>query len=220
MQALKKTRQEVIAEFRAGEILEAACKVFARKGFEAASVDEIAATARLAKGTVYVYFHSKRELYQALLKQGMATQLEETRRAMDQATTVAGKIRAFIGARVRYAEENRDSTAVCHAEFGSLHPACRNKEFKSLYWQQIQAVEKVIREASAQGEIQSVPADTTALLICEMTQVLIGRRLLGWSRASADADIQFLFDLVWNGLAGIREPDRVEETRCLVPGQC
>ena len=39
MQALKKTKQEVVAEFRSAEILEAARRVFARKGFEGASGD-------------------------------------------------------------------------------------------------------------------------------------------------------------------------------------
>ena len=66
MSALKKTKQDVVSEFRSAEIVGVARKVFARKGFHDATVDEIAETAGLAKGTVYVYFRSKRSLYLAL----------------------------------------------------------------------------------------------------------------------------------------------------------
>src|SRR5260370_32603480 len=42
MAAQPKTKQEVVSEFRCGTILEAARKVFAKKGFEAATVDDVA----------------------------------------------------------------------------------------------------------------------------------------------------------------------------------
>ncbi|MBZ5580175.1 MAG: TetR/AcrR family transcriptional regulator [Acidobacteriia bacterium] len=201
MQALKKTKQEVVAEFRSAEILEAARRVFARKGFEGASVDEIAEAAGLAKGTVYVYFHSKRELYLAALKQGLAALMTETGRNMDAAPTAAEKIRAFMSTRIRYAEAHRDFFALYQAEFGNIHPACLGRVFKNLYQQQLQAVETALDQGLADHEIRSVPRDAAAFMVCEMTRAWIGRRLLGWSRATADEDVDFLFDLIWKGLA-------------------
>jgi len=50
-------------EERRVEILEAATKVFASKGFHAAKVEEIADAARVGKGTIYEYFASKSELF-------------------------------------------------------------------------------------------------------------------------------------------------------------
>ena len=44
-------------------ILDAACKVFADKGFNAALVDDIAKKAGIGKGTVYEYFRSKEDLF-------------------------------------------------------------------------------------------------------------------------------------------------------------
>ena len=44
-----KTKQEVVSEFRCGTILEAARRVFAKKGFELATVDDIAEAAGVAK---------------------------------------------------------------------------------------------------------------------------------------------------------------------------
>jgi AcrR family transcriptional regulator len=52
-------KQKVVAEFRRSEILAAATKVFATKGFVATRMEDIAKAARLAKGTLYLYFQSK-----------------------------------------------------------------------------------------------------------------------------------------------------------------
>jgi AcrR family transcriptional regulator len=60
----RKARQQ---EERRSEILAAARKVFARRGYEAATLDEIAHGAAYAKGTLYNYFSSKQDLFQQTL---------------------------------------------------------------------------------------------------------------------------------------------------------
>lgn len=50
-------------------LLSSAAKVFAERGFERASVDEIAAAAGLSKGTLYWNFNSKEDLFEALLEE-------------------------------------------------------------------------------------------------------------------------------------------------------
>lgn len=53
-------------------ILDAARAVFAEKGVLASTIDEIAERAEVAKGTIYLYFKSKEEMFSALLDEGMA----------------------------------------------------------------------------------------------------------------------------------------------------
>jgi len=53
---------------RPQEILEAALSVFAERGFAAARMDEIAARARVSKGTIYLYFESKEAVFRALVQ--------------------------------------------------------------------------------------------------------------------------------------------------------
>jgi len=198
-----KTKQEVVSEFRCAEILEAARKVFSKKGFNDTTVDDIAEAAGVAKGTVYLYFRSKREIYLAALTQGIARLNEETRERVEAPDAIEAKILAFIGTRVRYFEENRDFFKIYHSEFGNIliHPAHLHKDFKELYCQQARMLESVLREASMQGEIRCTRADSTALVIYEMTRGLIVQRLLGWSKADVEVDIEFLFDLIWRGIA-------------------
>jgi AcrR family transcriptional regulator len=212
---LKKTKQEVVSEFRCAGILDAARRVFARKGFNGATVDEIAGAAGLAKGTVYLYFQSKREIYLEALKQGLGGLIEETKRNLDAAPTLAEKIRAFITTRIRYAEENRDFISIYHAEFGNLAPTFLNKGFRSLYLQQAKILEAVLRDARVQGHIRPIRPDAAAFAVYEMTRGLITRRLLGWSKASAAEDADCLFELIWRGLSSPAVPAAREEARCI-----
>ncbi|MGE5598434.1 MAG: TetR/AcrR family transcriptional regulator [Bacteroidota bacterium] len=57
---------ERVREERRGEILEAAIKVFTRKGYAATKIADIAAAAKISHGLIYHYFRSKEEVYAAL----------------------------------------------------------------------------------------------------------------------------------------------------------
>jgi AcrR family transcriptional regulator len=60
--------QETLKDLRREQILKAAIKVFAEKGFRAAKMQEVANAAGIANGTVYNYFKSKDEVLLALLE--------------------------------------------------------------------------------------------------------------------------------------------------------
>ncbi len=57
------TRKQVLTDLRRQEILAAAIKVFGKKGFAATCVEDVAAAAHIAKGTLYLYFKSKEDIY-------------------------------------------------------------------------------------------------------------------------------------------------------------
>ncbi len=57
---------------RPSQILDAALDVFAEKGFHEARMDEIAEHAGITKGTIYLYFESKEELFLAMARTGFA----------------------------------------------------------------------------------------------------------------------------------------------------
>ena len=202
MPASAKRKQEVVSEFRCTEILQAARKVFAKKGFDVATVDDIAASAGVAKGTLYLYFRSKREIYLEALKHDILALHEETDRQMAAGHTAAEKIRAFINTRVKYLEENRDFFKIYYSEFANffvpLAPA--PKGFRELYLRQARKLEEVLATAVQDGAIRKVCPQSTALRIYDMTLGLIAQRLLGWSKADVEQDVESLFDLLWRGI--------------------
>jgi AcrR family transcriptional regulator len=55
-------------EERPNEILAAALEVFSAHGFEAARIDDVARKAGIAKGTIYLYFRDKEQLFRAMVR--------------------------------------------------------------------------------------------------------------------------------------------------------
>ncbi|MEM7499812.1 MAG: TetR/AcrR family transcriptional regulator [Pseudomonadota bacterium] len=64
-------------EARPGEIIEAGFEVFTEKGFNGTRLDEVAARAGVAKGTLYLYFDSKEALFEAALKAQLGSTVNE-----------------------------------------------------------------------------------------------------------------------------------------------
>ncbi len=64
-------------EARPGELLDAALALFVEKGFAATRVDEVAARAGVSKGTLFLYYPSKEELFKAVIHETLAGRFNE-----------------------------------------------------------------------------------------------------------------------------------------------
>ena len=64
-------------EARPAEVLEAALAVFVERGFAGAKLDDVAARAGVSKGTLYLYYKSKEELYKAVIREVLASPLAD-----------------------------------------------------------------------------------------------------------------------------------------------
>jgi AcrR family transcriptional regulator len=204
------TKQQVVAEFRCSEILVAARKVFSTQGYRDATVDDIAATAGLAKATVYAYFPSKQDIYLAALSQGVRELAQRTEQEMDAATGgIRAKIEAFIRTRLEFLFANREFFAVYHAEFGNMiHPASLNQEFRNLYRCQFDRLEAVLQQAIETGDLAGVSAETLATTIYESTRGLMLRRSIGWTSATVEEQVSSLMRILWDGAGAVQSVDR------------
>lgn len=63
-------------ETRPAEIIEAALELFVERGFATTKLDDVATRAGIGKGTIYLYFPNKEELFRAVLRQGWLPNLE------------------------------------------------------------------------------------------------------------------------------------------------
>lgn len=88
-------------------LLESAVEIFAKFGFHGASVDKIAEHAGFSKGAVYGHFHSKEELFLALLEKRMNMHAENINKLIEQQYSLSHtieKINAYFNS---VKEENR-----------------------------------------------------------------------------------------------------------------
>ena len=85
------------ADERPREICAAALDVFAEKGFAAAKLDEIARRAGVSKGTLYLYFKDKAELFRAVVRDAIAPNVEAITSALESLDApVADVVRMFL----------------------------------------------------------------------------------------------------------------------------
>ena len=70
-------RRERRKEARPGELLDAALDLFVEKGFAATRVEEVAARAGVSKGTLFLYFPSKDELFKAVVRENISGRFAE-----------------------------------------------------------------------------------------------------------------------------------------------
>jgi AcrR family transcriptional regulator len=203
MPLLGKTRKDVIKEFRTAELLGAARKVFAEKGFHAATVEDIAAAAGVAKGTVYLYYRSKQDVYWGALEHGITELHNEIQTRLAAEETPESKVRAFIEIKIRYFEMNRDFFRIYFSELGSglSHPAQMPPQFEQMYLRQARMLEAILQQGVETGAIRQIRADAAAVAISDLIRGIIVQRLLGWSTKDVETDVNFVFDLVWRGIA-------------------
>jgi TetR/AcrR family transcriptional regulator len=64
-------------EARPGELLDAALDLFVAKGFAATRVEEVAAKAGVSKGTLFLYFKSKEDLFEAVVRENIGNQINQ-----------------------------------------------------------------------------------------------------------------------------------------------
>src|SRR5882724_327139 len=100
--ALRKTRKDVLSEWRRDEILQAACRIFASLGYSAANVEDIAKEAGMAKGTVYLYFKSKEEIFAAVLARDLESLTDRTIEGMSAVESFADRLTVFLNLRSAY----------------------------------------------------------------------------------------------------------------------
>jgi AcrR family transcriptional regulator len=101
---------------REPQILDVAGRVFAARGYHAASMEEIAAQADVTKPLVYAYFGSKENLYVAYIERSGRDLLERMRRATDPNSPPDERLRAGSLQFLRFVEERRHGWQVLQAE--------------------------------------------------------------------------------------------------------
>lgn len=75
-----------LPEERPQQILHAAIDVFGEHGIAAAKLEDIASRAGVSKGTIYLYFESKEDLFREVVRQVLVPRMQEVERALDSGT--------------------------------------------------------------------------------------------------------------------------------------
>lgn len=103
-------------------ILEVAGQVFARAGYDSASMDEIAELAGVSKPMIYAYFGSKESLYLTYIERAGSDLLDRLLAAAPPSDSSVSALRARISEFLSFVEEHRDGWRVLFREIASTRP--------------------------------------------------------------------------------------------------
>jgi AcrR family transcriptional regulator len=201
MPVMGKTKKDVLLEFRKNELLSAARTIFAKKGFHDATIDEIADAAQVAKGTVYLYYKSKKDLYLQALRFGIEVLNQQLKDRAAEPGSFEEKLRRLSAAKIEFFEENRDFFRILYSELGKLpsHPAAL-PFIKDLYFAQSKIFQRLLQEGMKRREVRNVNVEKAAFAITDLTRSVTTQRVLGCSKSSIESDIDFVVDFILKGI--------------------
>jgi AcrR family transcriptional regulator len=199
--AARSTKATVVSDFRRGQILDAARRMFARHGLEGATVDHIARAAHVAKGTIYLYFRSKDEILKHAVHEDLDALGRATIPGLAGPGSVEDRLRAFLAAMLTFFDAQRGFIDLCQMEVGAEVRRRIRHEFGEVYIAQTRAWQAALVDAVRTGAVRAIDPKYTSLAIVSFAHGLAIQRLRGWTDASLDADIAQASSILWKGLS-------------------
>ena len=191
----------MVQDFRRGQILAAARKVFARHGIEGATVDQIARGARVAKGTIYLYFKSKDEILKYALYEDLDALARETIPPVIAPGPLEERLRRFLRSMLTFFDTQRGFIDLCQVELGAELRKRVRHELGEVYAAQGRAWQAALADAVKGRAVRGVDPKHAALAIVSFAHGLALQRLRGWTDASLDADVAHATAILWKGLS-------------------
>jgi len=188
-------------EERRGEILAAAKTVFARKGYHATTIAEIAKAAKLSYGSIYWYFDSKDALFHEL----MESEGQALRRHVHEAlaTPAAGSpeapFRAAVQATFEFFEADRALVKLLFRDSYSLGDRFEKHLF-GIYEGFIGDIEQIVADAERRGIVVHHPPRLVAVSVAALIGQIAHRRVVTDDGLPAAVVADFVVSLLLNGL--------------------
>lgn len=163
-------------------ILKAAIKVFAKNGFYATRVSEIAKTASVADGTIYLYFKNKDDVLVTIFEEGIERLLTILREVAESEEPFENRIQRIIELQLGLMEEQRDLAEVITV---NLRQSSRLlKQYATpLFMQYIDVIADVVRAGQEEGTFRK---DLNPRVVARCLFGAIDAILLTWALGEGD----------------------------------
>ncbi len=155
-QPVKKRRNVRRKDERPGEILRAALEVFSINGYAGTRLDDVAERAGISKGTIYLYFNSKEELFHEMVRHWILPQLEKIEQIGKQP---AGSAEDILREQLKVIYEDVVSTNASCIPKLIISEGTRFPELAEFYYQEIiirahESMHEIVKRGVAAGEFR------------------------------------------------------------------
>ncbi len=187
-------------------ILREAAGEFARLGFEQASINVIAERADMGKGTIYLYFPSKRDLFISMLQAIAERQLAAARTALTQGKTLQERLQSLFLAFIRLATEDADGFHVYMSALYGVNRAFQD-EALGLLRDYVALIRETLEATLSPQPGEDRDGEAAALFVLSATESLVlSARVLGYSEQRLAEMAPGIAELALHGLEKKRLP--------------
>jgi TetR/AcrR family transcriptional regulator len=149
-------KRERRKEARPGELLDAALDLFVEKGFAATRAEEVAARAGVSKGTLFLYFPSKEELFKAVVRENISGRFQEWAQEFE---TFEGSTADMVRYCMKVWWERIGATRASGITKLIISEARNFPELAAFYHQEVikpgeQLIRRILERGVAQGEFE------------------------------------------------------------------
>lgn len=152
-------------------ILEAAREQFAHYGFAKVTMDEIAGGIGMGKASLYYYFPTKDELFQAVMVHEHRGFMENIEEMLGQNISAAEKVRAYVSQRFEYFNELLNLNILDFRSSVRTKPILRDM-FEGFARQELKVLKKIVREGRDRGEFNVASIEQVAEALLHIMQGL------------------------------------------------
>ncbi len=142
------------------KIFETSMKLFAEKGYDGTSIEEITASVGVAKGTLYYHFTSKEEIFNFLVEEGIKLMQNSIDIKTAKLANYIDKLKAIVLIEIKVVVKYENLITILLSQFWgkeSRHQMCKKQVYNY-----ISKIEDIVKEGIAKGEIKQGNAEAIA----------------------------------------------------------
>lgn len=134
------------------KIFETSMRLFAEKGYDATSIEEITATVGVAKGTLYYHFSSKEEIFNFLIEEGMKLLQNSIDIKTAKFSNYIDKLKAIVLIQIKIVVKYEDLITILLSQLWGKET--RNQKCKKHIFEYINKIEEIVKEGIEQKQIK------------------------------------------------------------------
>ena len=187
---------------RKKQILEAALKIFIKKGYAKTTMDDIVILSGLSKGALYHYYKSKKDLFLDLIDHWEVYTFKNFYKKSSKSNSASDTIRLF-GHNVLKTLKDKKIAYLAEVEFLSLsnHDIDIKHRTQLLYDKLLNLFEKVVNKGIKQKEFKDLDVRTTAMFIIAVFQGINWFAIFEENSVSAENYIENSIELIINSIS-------------------
>ena len=171
------------------KIFETSMKLFAEKGYDATSIEDITESVGVAKGTLYYHFTSKEEIFDFLIEEGIKLLQNSVDIKTAKYSNYLDKIKAIVLIQIKIVNKYENLINIILTQLWGKEK--RNQKCQKLIYDYIDKIEQIVKEGIKKGQIK----DGDAKIIASEIYGLICSTLVYKMREREKFDIMSMYTM-------------------------